>query len=230
MIKKLNIKNKRVKERGLGFLWEDKKFENGVDVVIGVDEVGRGALAGPLVVAAVVFNVNHTTAARGPWTNKVNDSKKLSAGTREELSNFILSQASHVEFICVAPQVVDEKNIHVATLDAMREVIEISSRKILLKHLVKKIHAVVDGKFVPTQTTCPVEAIVGGDSKVFSIAAASIVAKVFRDSYMEKLSERFPEYVWSKNKGYGTSEHINGIRKHGLTKHHRITFCKNFTE
>lgn len=209
--------------------WEEGKGEEGFEFVVGVDEVGRGALAGPLVVAAVVFNVNHTTAACDPWIQKINDSKKLSASNRELFSKRILETAHHVEIQKVSPRKIDELNIHNATLLAMKNVVNKSLVKLSDKQPMKNVFAFFDGKFLPAGVRCGASAVVSGDSQIFSVACASIVAKVYRDNLMKKLSKSFPEYFWEENKGYGTLKHCEMIGKHGLTPQHRETFCKNFT-
>lgn len=207
------------------FGYERGRLGEGFDFVVGVDEVGRGPLAGPLVIAAAVFNVNHT-AGRDPWFNNVKDSKKLSAKKREELSLLIQSDALAINIVEYASEMVDEQNIHMATLNAMHEAVKNILECEALKN--KNVFCVFDGKFVPPNFSLKGEAVTGGDDKIFSISSASIIAKVYRDSLMMKHSDSFPEYGFSRNKGYGTGEHIEAIKKHGLTPLHRVTFCKNF--
>lgn len=198
-----------------------------VEWVVGVDEVGRGSLAGPLVVAAVVFNVNHTTAARESWKGEVKDSKALRECKREILSKEIINTATKYIILETTPARIDEINIHNAVLESMNE----CAKSILSDGDIEinKTLVLFDGKFVPGNISYNARSVVKGDSKVFEIACASIIAKVYRDNLMKKLSECFPRYFWEENKGYGTKKHIDAILKLGLTNFHRKTFCKNFT-
>ncbi len=176
--------------------------------VLGIDEVGRGSIAGSLVVAGII--VDESIAYIG-----VNDSKKLSKKRREEI--FDILTATYQYFISIIPpQVIDEINIHNATLAGIAEVIQDANTN---------IPALIDGKFTP-KINHPMFPIIGGDSKYASIAAASIIAKVTRDRMMSELHEEFPFYNWKQNVGYGTKEHYQAINDNGITEHHRKSFLR----
>ena len=184
--------------------------------VCGIDEVGRGPLAGP-VVAACVF-IPEDAKTLGFW-DLVTDSKKLSAKKRELLYPQITACCAY-SIAEITPEEIDSLNIHHATLKAMKQAYE--TIEIANDHM-----ALIDGKFVP-QITCPAQNVIKGDSKSLSIAAASIIAKVHRDKIMATLHEDHPHYGWDRNAGYGTAQHLEGIRQHGITPHHRKSFapCK----
>ena len=191
-------------ERGL--------WEAGYDLVAGIDEVGRGPLAGPVVAAAVIL-------PKECKIEGVNDSKKLSAKKREELYDIILEKAVSYGIGVVSNERIDEINILQATYEAMREALS------QLKP--KAEYILADAVTIPMVST-PQRGIVKGDAKSMSIGAASIVAKVYRDRMMEAYEEVYPGYGFASNKGYGAAEHIEGIRKQGITPIHRKTFVKNF--
>ncbi|MFA6597896.1 MAG: ribonuclease HII [Ignavibacteriaceae bacterium] len=193
-----------------------KKFDDtfrtdAIQLIAGVDEAGRGPLAGPVVAAAVVFHPSTFIAG-------VNDSKKLSAAMREKLFTLITEQALSFAYEIIPHTTINEINILQASLLAMKKSVE---KLTLTPHLI-----LIDGNKTFSSEVSR-KAIVKGDAKSFSIAAASIIAKVVRDEFMTKLSTEFPEYGWDKNKGYGTAGHIFAIRKFGATKYHRKTFLKN---
>ncbi len=190
----------------------------GFNLVVGCDEVGRGALAGPVVAAAVIFD----KPIREEWWQKIDDSKKLSPALREELAHEIVLKAVGFGIGEVLPIVIDEINIHEASLRAMRDAVRQA-----LVDLDGEPAILVDGKFEVPTFDCYQKTIVEGDSKVHSIAAASIVAKVYRDKLMEKMAWDFPEYNFSQHKGYATVDHRRAIKKHGLTSIHRVSFCGN---
>lgn len=193
------------------------------DYVIGTDEAGRGPGAGPVFAAAVCFT--KTDEKLFEKLSILNDSKQLSEKHREDLFDVIKEnclywiQEGSVEEI-------DKKNILNTSLDCMR----ISCSKVAKQLGESPYLALVDGNkriknFLPPQKT-----VVKGDSKSMAIAAASILAKVARDRFMAKLAKEFPQYLWEKNKGYLTSEHIEAIKKHGATKWHRAKFLRNILE
>lgn len=193
-----------------------KKFDDSfrtkeIQLIAGVDEAGRGPLAGPVVAAAVIFHP--TTFIAG-----VNDSKKLSHLQREKLFTLITEKALSYAYEAIPHTTIEEINILQASLLAMKRSVEKLSAT---PHLI-----LIDGNKT-FATAIPKKAIVKGDAKSFSIAAASIVAKVVRDEIMVKLSAEFPEYKWEKNKGYATAEHIAAIKKYGITPYHRKTFLRN---
>ncbi len=179
-------------------------------VIAGVDEAGRGPLAGPLFVAAVILGEN------GLKIEGLNDSKKLSEKKREYLYDIIKEQASYWSIIEISPQEIDKKNILKATMDGMAKAVQ--------NLQITPDICLIDGNRLPKNLSIPAKAIVKGDSKYASIAAASILAKVSRDRFMVELHKEFPEYNFLKNKGYGTKEHIKAIKKYGITPWHRKSF------
>lgn len=182
--------------------------EDGYQLVAGVDEAGRGPLAGPVVAAAVIFPPDYMNA-------EINDSKQLSASQREKMYGIIEQDAVAVGMRVVDADVIDKVNILRASLGAMREaVLELSTSPDFL--LVDGIHR------IPIIT--PQKPLIKGDSLSVSIAAASIIAKVTRDRIMEMYHRQFPQYNFRKNKGYGTKEHIKAIREFGICKIHRQSF------
>jgi ribonuclease HII len=173
----------------------------------GVDEVGRGPLAGPVVAAAVVLPVTG-------WPEGIRDSKALSAAARERLAAAIKACAD-VGLGVVEPQEIDRLNIHHATLFAMTRAVAALSAL--------PMHVLVDGKFTPP-LGLPATAVVKGDARSLCIAAASIVAKVARDRIMGVLAESHPGYGWASNKGYPSAEHRDALIRLGPTAHHRRSF------
>ncbi len=204
--------------------FEQQKFKNDYSIIIGCDEVGRGSLAGP-VVAAAVAAVSDSFNLKSNISNlkSIKDSKKLSAKKREELASFIKQN-----FLWgigeVGAEVVDEINIHKATLLAMEKAVKNLLKKIPVPS--ETIFLYIDGKFTPAGLQLDRQAVVGGDNKIFSVAAASIVAKVYRDGLMTKLDKKFPQYGFARHKGYGTLHHRQMIIKNGLSFLHRKSFCK----
>ncbi len=183
-------------------------------LLAGVDEVGRGPLAGPVVACAIVMPPD-TRAISG-----VDDSKKLDARTREQLSARILDQALAVALGAASAREVDRINIYHATVLAMRRALwRVDTRLGTAPH-----HVLVDGN--PLRTLGVVHtAVVKGDAKCYAIACASIVAKVTRDRLMKALAARYAVYGWERNAGYGTPIHMRALAAHGLTPHHRRRFC-----
>lgn len=179
------------------------------EYICGVDEVGRGPLAGPVIAAAVILPKKLLI----PY---VNDSKKLSEKKREELAEIILEKALSVGFGSVDNQKIDEVNILNASLLSMRIAIENLS--------IKPDFVLVDGNKKIPKLTLPQRAIVKGDANSLSIAAASILAKVTRDRLMVEYAKTYPEYDFKSNKGYGSKKHYDGIRRVGLSPLHRRTF------
>lgn len=179
-------------------------------LICGIDEVGRGALAGPLVVGAVVFP-SFIKPIGG-----VDDSKLLTAKKRRELAEKIRLQAQAFAFGLITPQIIDCKGITYAFQAAARQAI----RNLSLEPEFFLIDA-FPLKYIPARKQ---KAIIKGDRQVYSIAAASIIAKVYRDMLMEKLGDTYPEYRWYNNKGYGTKIHRQAIRERGPSLHHRMSF------
>lgn len=179
--------------------------------IAGVDEVGRGPLAGPVVVCAIIMP--HDRRAIGGVT----DSKKLTAADRERLAARIRADAVAIAVAASSVTEIGRWNIYQANARAMARAIA--------KLAVRPDEILVDGKPIATLGV-PHRAIVGGDGKCYSIACASIVAKVVRDRLMTRLAPRYPAYGWETNAGYGTPVHIAGLRSAGLTAHHRVGFCR----
>ena len=176
--------------------------------IAGVDEVGRGCLAGPVFSAAVILNEK---------INKkdIKDSKKISFKKRILLSKYIKKNSIYAVGIATVGEI-DRINILNASL--------LSMQRALNKLKLKPSIAYIDGLFAPKSIKIKYRTFVRGDEKITSIAAASIVAKVSRDLFMIKLAKKYPEYYWHKNFGYGTTDHLNGLKKYGVTKHHRKKF------
>lgn len=190
-------------------------FAAGVTTVIGCDEVGRGCLAGPVVAAAVVMPKR---LCRG-WRLQVRDSKTLSALQRERAAAFIRDSALEWSIGEVDATTIDRVNIHRASLLAMDR----ATRPLVGKEGV--VGLLVDGRFIIPEFPAAQKAIIDGDAKCLSIAAASIIAKVYRDALMLRLHEEYPAYGFDQHKGYGTPQHRAAIAHHGLTPLHRVTFC-----
>jgi ribonuclease HII len=190
--------------------YEDYYYSQGLGAIGGIDEVGRGPLAGPVVAACVVLPQN-------TFIPYINDSKKLSAAKREEIYTYIKQKAIHIGLGCVDNKAIDEINILNATYEAMRQAIsQIPSPGILL----------IDAVRVPG-INIPQHPIISGDSLSISIAAASIIAKVTRDSMMCAYAKKYPGYDFESNKGYGTKKHLSGIKQFGLCPIHRKSFLSN---
>jgi len=175
----------------------------------GCDEAGRGCLAGPVVAACVIL-------PKKLFHENLNDSKKISPKKREELRIFIENEALAYEVVFVDNVVIDKINILNSTFKAMNEAI--NKLKLLPELLL------IDGNRFRNSTNIPHLCIVKGDAKYASIAAASILAKTYRDEFMIKLHYKHPEYDWLQNKGYPTPKHIKAINKYGLTPYHRKSF------
>lgn len=179
--------------------------------VAGVDEAGRGPLAGPVAVAAVVFDPGR------PRINGLDDSKQLTAARRDQLHDRILERALAWHVVLVDAPTVDRLNIYQATLQGMREVVA------AVAHAAE--FARIDGNVVPKGLVLPAEALIGGDGIDRAIMAASILAKVSRDRYMHRLHERHPHYGFDQHKGYGTPAHLAALRAHGPCPEHRRSFA-----
>lgn len=192
--------------------FEKEAWKNNI-VVCGVDEVGRGCIAGPVVAAAVSFSENHKPH------QKIKDSKKLTPKMREELFDFILEDCNDFGIGLVSASEIDEIGIVPATKKAMKLAIESINNQTALV----MIDAVILDNIPIAQ-----KSIIKGDEKVYSIAAASIVAKVFRDKVVSGLDNVYKNYEFSSHKGYGTKAHYEAINKNGLTLEHRRTFLKSY--
>ena len=175
----------------------------------GTDEAGRGCLAGPVTAAAVILPAHFENSI-------LNDSKQLSERAREKLRPIIEAQAVSFAVTHLEPIIIDEINILNASIKAMQESI--------LNLNPKPEYIIVDGNRFKPVLDIPHSCIVKGDAKFMSIAAASVLAKTYRDDYMNRIHEEFPMYNWKQNKGYPTIEHREAIRKYGVTKYHRMSF------
>ena len=195
----------------------------------GTDEAGRGCLAGPVTAAAILLPNNFEL-------NLLNDSKQLSEKIREKLKPIIEEKAKYWAIGIVCPNEIDEINILNASMKAMQEsVLKLNQRP---EHIIVDGNRPLNGKLGMKQKTgkifttdeiellksIPNTSITKGDSKYLSIAAASVLAKTYRDEYMNKIHEEFPMYNWKKNKGYPTTEHREAIKKYGPCKYHRMSF------
>ena len=206
-----NVENERVRYiQTTNLKFEERLWQAGLSHICGVDEVGRGSLAGPVIACAVIFR-------RGYYNSEVVDSKLISSKKRNNLEKTLIADAIEWKIGQASEREIDYLNIRQATFLAMRRAIN-SLR-------IKPDFALVDGEKVPT-AICPSTGIVKGDQISFTIAAASIIAKQRRDVLMIKKNKLYPSYRFDKNKGYGTQEHINAILKNGESKFHRETFLK----
>ena len=191
--------------------------------IIGTDEAGRGPAAGGVFASAVYFpKINNKILDE---LSILNDSKKLSAKKREYLYDFVLNETIN-KTICVEVADIEKYNILACSLKAMKLACESVIKEIKKENLL----VLVDGNKLIRDFTYPQKFIIKGDSKSASIAAASILAKVTRYRYMQKLDEEFPQYNWKQNAGYLTKQHLDAIDKFGLTKYHRKSFLKKHLE
>lgn len=190
------------------YSYEEKYYRQGIELIAGVDEVGRGPLAGPVVIAAVILPPHYLLP-------KLNDSKKLSEATREKLYEEIMAHAVAVKVAVIDEATIDRVNIYQATINGMYQSVyglEPAPQQVLVDAM-------------PLENCdIPVESIIKGDSKSASIAAASIVAKVTRDRMMVEFDKQYPGYGFASNKGYGTAEHLAGLEKLGPCPIHRHSF------
>ncbi len=194
---------------------EKDLYEKGFQKIAGIDEAGRGPLAGPVVVAGVIM-------PQDSMIEGVNDSKKVSEKKREKLYDLILEQAIRYSVAIIGQDVIDEINILNATKQGVTKVVEgleVKPNLILVDALTH-----IDTKGIPY------DSIVKGDAKCYNIAAASIIAKVTRDRIMRQWDEDYPQYGFAQHKGYGTAKHIEAIKEYGLCPIHRRSFTKNFVE
>ena len=178
----------------------------------GIDEVGRGPLVGPVTAACVHIPKNVQDL---DFWQSVTDSKKLSAKKRKELAELIKQHCPYGIAESTVSEI-DEINILQASLLAMQRAYEAMNHEC--------DHALIDGNKSP-ELPCSTQTVIKGDTKILSIAAASIIAKVHRDQYLEELSQQYPHYGWERNAGYGTKEHLTALDTHGITPHHRASFA-----
>lgn len=198
----------------------DKSFNK---KIIGTDEAGRGPGAGGVFASAVYFE--KVTDKIVTELSILNDSKKLTHKQREYLYDFVKNESVN-ETICIEVEEIEETNILACSLKAMK----LACESVISKVGKKDILVIVDGNKLIRNFDYPQQFIIKGDGKSASIAGASILAKVTRDRYMDKLDEEFPQYGWKQNKGYMTKSHLEAVDKYGLTKYHRESFFKKHFE
>lgn len=203
------MKSQKTKTEVNLYKYEEELYDRGYKQICGIDEAGRGPLAGPICVAACILP---------PFLriDGINDSKQLSSKKREELYKIIVKQALAYSIVFVSEKDVDELNIYQATKKGMLQTIE----ELKLKPDYVLIDAMPLGEL-----EIPHDSIIHGDALSASVAAASILAKVSRDHYMEKMDIKYPNYGFKKHKGYGTKEHLLALEKYGPCKIHRKTFA-----
>ena len=192
---------------------EKNLYDKGFDLICGIDEAGRGPLAGPVVIAGVIM-------PKDSMIEGINDSKKVSEKKREKLYDLILEEAISYSVAVIGQDVIDEINILNATKQGVTTVVEGLDVKpnLILVDALKGINT----------KGIPYDSIIKGDAKCYNISAASIVAKVTRDRIMRQWDEIYPQYGFIKHKGYGTSMHIQALKEYGPSPIHRKTFIKNF--
>jgi len=179
-----------------------------INKIAGVDEVGRGCLAGPVFAAAVILNSKINIKG-------IKDSKKIPFKKRILISKYIKKNSVYAT-ASASVEEINKKNILNASL--------LSMKRALKKLKNKPSVAYIDGPFAPKNINMKCKTFVKGDEKIICIAAASIIAKTTRDLFMIKLAKKYPKYSWNKNFGYGTADHLRGLKKYGITKHHRKKF------
>lgn len=189
--------------------YENELYKKGINIIGGVDEVGRGPLIGSVVASCVVLPKNFHLEG-------LNDSKKLSEKKRDHFYEIIKKEALAIGIGIIDEKVIDEINIYEATKKAMIMAINQVKQQINLEHVL------IDA--MPLELDIPTTSIIKGDAKSISIAAASVIAKVTRDKMMYELDKIYPMYDLKSNKGYGTKKHIEAIKKYGITQYHRLSF------
>lgn len=187
--------------------YERELIKNGITLIAGVDEVGRGPLVGPVVAACVILPVNYRLEG-------LNDSKKLTAKKRDQFYEILEKDAIGIGVGVISEKVIDEVNIYEATKLAMIGAINNCN--------IKPEHILIDA--MKLDLTIPTTSIIKGDAKSLSIAAASVIAKVTRDRMMDELDLKYPMYDFKNNKGYPTKKHVEAISKYGIINEHRKTF------
>ncbi len=187
--------------------YENNLYKEGVTLVAGVDEVGRGPLIGPVVACACILPVNF-------YHKDIKDSKKLSEKKREEMYKIIKENALAIGLGIVSEKVIDEINIYEATKIAMKEAIENLN--------ITPEHVLIDA--MKLELNIPSTSIIKGDAKSESIAAASIIAKVTRDHMLDEMDKEYPMYDLKNNKGYGTKKHLEALQTYGPCKYHRVSY------
>ena len=189
------------------YIYEKDLIKNGIKLIGGIDEVGRGPLVGPVVAACVILPLNYKLEG-------LTDSKKLSEKKREKFFEILSHDAISIGVGIIDEKKIDEVNIYEATKLAMSEAYN--------KMKIKPEHVLIDA--MPLELPVPTTSIIKGDAKSLTIAAASVIAKVTRDHMMDELHEKYPYYNFKKNKGYPTKEHIEAINKYGIIDEYRKTY------
>lgn len=206
-------------DKKISFNIEKSFMINNSDIILGVDEAGRGCLVGPVVAGCVWINQEKFPSE---LLARINDSKKISEKNREDIYKHLCELDDDVfmfEYDAVSAGVIDEINILQASLLAMKN----AYQKLLPRLKNKPVMTLVDGNKAPLITPC--HTVVSGDAISFSIAAASIVAKVNKDHLLNEIGKKFPEFQFEKNKGYGTKAHIEALKKYGPTPYHRLSYA-----
>ncbi len=200
------LKNKEVSKLDL-LEYEKELYDQGINLIAGVDEVGRGPLCGPVVACACILPKNYQL-------DGLNDSKKLSEKKREKFYDILIKDAISYGIGIISPKRIDEINIYEATKEAMYEAINNLNPK--------PEHVLIDA--MPLSLDIPSTSIIKGDAKSLSIAAASVIAKVTRDHMMYDLDKKYPEYGFKSHKGYPTKKHIEAVKQYGVLDFYRFTF------
>ena len=188
--------------------YEETLINDGVKLIGGIDEVGRGPLVGPVVAACVILPLNYELPG-------LNDSKKLTEKRREEFYKILMQDAISIGIGIIDEKIIDEVNIYEATKLAMKDAINNCQ--------IKPEHVLIDA--MKLDIDIPSTSIIKGDAKSLSIAAASVIAKVTRDRMLVELDKKYPMYDLKHNKGYGTKKHLEALREYGITKYHRLSFA-----
>lgn len=187
--------------------YENELYDKGINLIGGIDEVGRGPLIGPVVAACVILPKNYKLEG-------LTDSKKLSEKKRDKFYNILMKDAVSIGIGIVDEKEIDELNIYQATKKAMAQAVD--------NMKIKPEHILVDA--MPLELDIPTTSIIKGDAKSITIAAASVIAKVTRDRMMYELDEKYPMYDLKHNKGYPTKNHLEALKKYGITKYHRLSY------
>lgn len=187
--------------------YEDELYEQGIKLIGGIDEVGRGPLIGPVVTACVILPKDYVLEG-------LTDSKKLSEKKREKFYDILMKDAISIGIGIVDEKEIDKVNIYQATKEAMKEAVD--------NMKIKPEHILVDA--MPLELDIPTTSIIKGDAKSITIAAASVIAKVTRDRMLDELDKIYPMYDLKHNKGYPTKKHLEAISKYGITKYHRLSY------
>ena len=187
--------------------YEDELYEQGINLIGGIDEVGRGPLIGPVVTACVILPKDYILEG-------LTDSKKLSEKKREKFYDILMKDAISIGIGIVDEKEIDKVNIYQATKEAMKEAVD--------NMKIKPEHILVDA--MPLELDIPTTSIIKGDAKSITIAAASVIAKVTRDKMIDELDKIYPMYDLKHNKGYPTKKHLEAISKYGITKYHRLSY------